>query len=137
MTGENFIALDFFPKVAAASVDRTKPVPVFPTVPGKLSKLEDDLTQVLDVVKTTMASMNALLLRMNKEVAPEITLALADVRRTLAAADKLLNSDAPIQQELRDTLREVARAAVSLRHLGDMLERQPEALIRGKKGDEP
>jgi paraquat-inducible protein B len=35
---------------------------------------------------------------------------------------------------LGDTLREVSRAARSLRVLADYLERHPEALVRGKKG---
>ena len=38
-------------------------------------------------------------------------------------------------QELDHTLQEVARAASSVRVLADYLERHPEALIRGKKGD--
>jgi paraquat-inducible protein B len=37
-----------------------------------------------------------------------------------------------VQQELRETLRELARAAAALRTLADYLERHPESLIRGK-----
>ena len=44
----------------------------------------------------------------------------------------LLGKNAPGQQELRDALQEVTRAARSLRVLTDYLERHPEALIRGK-----
>ena len=139
VTGENYIALDFFRDAKPASIDRSKPIPVFPTLPGKFSRLEEDLMLALEVLKTTMTSMNALLVRLDKEVetlAPDVKLLLTEVQRTLASADKLMASDAPVQQEMKETLREVARAAASLRQLTDMLEQQPEALIQGKKGAE-
>ncbi len=40
-----------------------------------------------------------------------------------------------LQQEMRDTLREVGRASSAVRNLADLLERQPEALLKGKKDD--
>ena len=51
------------------------------------------------------------------------------------SADKALVSDAPLQLEMRDTLREVGKAATAVRNLADLLERQPEALLTGKKGE--
>lgn len=143
VTGEQFIALDFFPKAKPARVDWDRSVPLFPTIPGKLTSLEDDLTEALATLKATLGSANRLVQHLDREVAPDVTAAMDDFRRTLsnadkliATADKLLASDAPVQQELRETLREVARAARSLRQLTDMLEHQPESLITGKKGDE-
>ena len=44
----------------------------------------------------------------------------------------LVGKDAPAQQELRDALQEITRAARSLRVLTDFLEQHPEALLRGK-----
>ena len=52
-------------------------------------------------------------------------------------ASGFVGKDAPAQQELRDTLQEVTRAARSLRILTDYLERHPESLIRGKAEDRP
>jgi paraquat-inducible protein B len=49
----------------------------------------------------------------------------------------LVGTNAPGQQELRDAMQEVARAAQSLRVLTDYLERHPEALIRGKTEEKP
>ena len=49
----------------------------------------------------------------------------------------VLDKNAPVQQELRDALQEVGRAARSLRVLTDYLERHPEALIRGKTEETP
>ncbi len=49
----------------------------------------------------------------------------------------LLGKNAPVQQELRDALQEIALAARSLRVLTDYLERHPESLIRGKTEEKP
>ncbi len=70
----------------------------------------------------------------------ELKTDLEGLRRTLAAAERVMNNadatllgpNAPAQQDLRDTLQELARAARSLRTLTDYLERHPESLIRGK-----
>lgn len=40
-----------------------------------------------------------------------------------------------MQQDLRDALGEVTRAARTLQELADYLSRHPESLLRGKKGD--
>lgn len=136
VTGQQFISLDFHPRAKPAEIDWSKPAPTIPTLPGKLTSLEDNIATVMASTKDMLESVNKLVQRIDREVAPEVTGTLADVRRTLATADKVLASDAPMQQELRETLREVARAAASLRQLTDLLERQPEALITGKKGDE-
>ena len=136
VTGQQFVSLDFHPRAKPAQIDWSKPVPVIPTLPGKLTSLEDSVATVLASAKEMLESVNKLVQRLDKEVAPEVAGTLADVRRTLATADKVLASDAPVQQELRETLREVARAAASLRQLTDLLERQPEAILTGKKGDE-
>jgi paraquat-inducible protein B len=71
--------------------------------------------------------------RMDKDVAPAAKTALDDARRMLNTADKTLATDAPLQQDLRTSLRDLSTAAQSLRELTEMLERQPESLIQGKK----
>jgi paraquat-inducible protein B len=71
--------------------------------------------------------------RMDKEVAPAAKSALEDARRLLTTTEQTLASDAPLQQDLRTSLRDLSRAAQSLRELTELLERQPESLIRGKK----
>jgi paraquat-inducible protein B len=50
--------------------------------------------------------------------------------------ESALTSDTPLQQNMQEALRELTRAAQSLRVLTDYLERHPEAIIRGKK-EEP
>jgi len=64
-----------------------------------------------------------------------MTAALKDVRQTVDSANRTLRDDAPLQQDLRQTLQELTRAAGSMRVLTDYLERHPESLIRGKPDD--
>jgi len=97
-------------------------------------------TSVLPELKTTVEGANKLLGSMNTELKgtlDEARLAIASADRLLKNTDTtLIGADAPVQQELRDALLEVARAARSIRVLTDYLERHPESLIRGKS-EEP
>jgi paraquat-inducible protein B len=43
-----------------------------------------------------------------------------------------LAADAPVQTDLRETLREVSRAAEAVRNLAETIERDPQSLLRGK-----
>jgi len=53
-------------------------------------------------------------------------------RQTIDNADKLIDPNSGLAQELTGTLQEMQRAARELRILADYLERHPEALIHGK-----
>ncbi|MEW8562105.1 MAG: MlaD family protein [Candidatus Thiodiazotropha sp.] len=50
-----------------------------------------------------------------------------------SSADRLLNQDSPLMNELSVTLRELGAAARSIRLMSEYLERHPEALLRGKQ----
>jgi paraquat-inducible protein B len=72
----------------------------------------------------------------------DLDLTLVSARGTLVSAQGTLDNTSNLTgpnsvqlQQLNDTLREVSRAARSLRVLTDYLERHPEALLRGKKGE--
>ena len=125
-----------------------------PTIPGgsdeiqaqiaeitrKLSKVPfdqigDDLRQSLRMLQHTLDSAGQLATQLNNDVAPEIAGAMKDARKSLGAVERTLAEDAPLQQDLRQALQELARAAASLRVLTDYLERHPEAIIRGKRED--
>ncbi len=112
-----------------------------------LEKLAGDAGQTMRSLDDTLKSADRLLQNMDKSLVPEaksvltetkttledVRKTLSDARTTLGGANGVLNADAPVQVDLRDTMREVSRAARSLRVLGDYLEQHPESLIRGKK----
>jgi len=84
----------------------------------------------------TLKEVNTLVSRMHTELAPELRATLEEARATLNRAQGLLAEDAPLQGDLRTTLRDVSRAAQAVRDLADYLERHPESLLRGKR-EEP
>jgi paraquat-inducible protein B len=156
LTGQIFIALDHFPGAPPAAVDWSKSPPVLPSTPGALEELQvmlanvtkkieqisfdeigADARQALDALVRTLKGMDALVQRLDQEVAPAARAALEGARKTLASTEQTLASDAPLQQDLRAALRALTRTAESLRILADTLERHPETLIRGKQEDEP
>jgi paraquat-inducible protein B len=81
----------------------------------------------------TLQHTDKLIGHIDQDVVPELASTLRDARKTLDRANTVLASDAPVQTELRDTLREVGRAATAVRNLADMLEEHPQALLTGKK----
>jgi paraquat-inducible protein B len=168
LTGQLYVALDFFPKAPPAKMDWGKSIPEFPTIAGSmeqfqttlmqivqkfekmpLEELAGDARQTIQSLDVTLKSADKLLKSVDAAIIPEARSMLVDVRtsledvrktldearKTLGEAKQTMSAEAPIQLDLRDTLREMSRAAKSLRLLGDYLERNPEALIRGKKGD--
>lgn len=63
--------------------------------------------------------------------------AAADARRTIAALDATFGSRSTFQADLQTLLREVTGATRTLRQVLDLLQRQPDVLIRGKQGGPP
>jgi paraquat-inducible protein B len=169
LTGQLYVALDYFPHAVRARLDRDVEPPRIPTAAGSMNELQDtlrnaarridklpleaiaaDLRKVLASADATMRrldstlstadgalrSANQLAQRLDTEIAPDVRAALADARRTLSAAERMLARDAPVQRDLRETLRQVGRAAEAMRAVADYLERHPDALLRGRR-EEP
>lgn len=156
LTGQLFVALDFFHDATKASVNWEKVPPELPTIPSSLASLQHTLSHfaqrldklpveelIVDVRRTLgslqamLRSTDALAQQLDKQVAPKAEEALQELRRTLLAAERLLATDAPLQQEARDALRQLGRASQSLHELAEFLERHPESLIRGRTEERP
>jgi paraquat-inducible protein B len=147
LTGQLYVALDFFPGAPKAMVDWSKSPPELPTVPGNLQGLQDSITRLVanlnkipfegigKDLRKTLHDADGLLQTLDTEVAPEAHSTLAAARATLDSANKALQPDSALRQSTVDTMRELSRTAASFRALADYLERHPEALIRGKTED--
>ena len=92
-----------------------------------LQELSGDVHQTLRTASRLLSDIDA------EMKAAELGPTLAQARKTLAAADRALSSDSPLQTDTRQAMREVARAAQAFRVLADYIERHPEALLVGKK----
>ena len=99
----------------------------------------------LETLDRTLQSANRTLERVDGEIVPEAKKTLEELRRAITSAERVMSNtddtflgpDAPGRQDLRDALREIARAARAVRALADYLERNPNALIRGKSREKP
>ena len=163
VTGQLYVAMDFFPNADTAKVDWAGRPPQLPTQRGSLDELQATLSRIAakldrlpldDIAAETRRAIaglasavertEALMQRLDGLASNEVRAAVAETQQTMAEARaavadgrRLLASDAPLQQDLRDSLQELSRAAQSLRHLADTLERNPEALLRGKPEEKP
>jgi paraquat-inducible protein B len=168
LTGQLYVALDFFPNAPRAKLDLAETPPELPTAPSTLEDLHATLVSLANKLERvpleamasdlsqTLQTVNTLVKRLDTEIAPEALATLAEGRQTLiemrktlgeatkaineagrtfANAEKSLAPDSALFGELQEAAREFARTAQSLRALADYLERNPQALLRGKPAD--
>jgi paraquat-inducible protein B len=164
ITGQLFIALDYFPTASKAKIDWSRDPVEMPVAPSTVQDIEAklsnivakldklpyeaigaDLTKALASLSQTLEDASKAVNRLDTDVTPGLKSTLDGLRGTISSADGVLKSTdasfvgshAPAQQDLRDALQEITRAARSLRVLTDFLERHPESLIRGKTAQNP
>ncbi len=135
LTGQLYISLDFFPDASPAVIDWNAKVPEFPSIPGTLDDLKANLSGILKKADTMLTQLNELSYKLNHNLEPELSSTLKQAENTLLTIQNTLKEDSPLQQDLQITLREFAKAARSIKSLTDYLERHPESLLRGKKGE--
>ncbi|MFL9892840.1 PqiB family protein [Paraburkholderia sp. RL17-381-BIF-C] len=149
LTGQLYVALDMFPKAPRATVDVHQNPIELPTVPNTLDELQ---VQIADIARKLNrvpfdkigANLNGALENANKlfghldtEVVPQARDTLAAAQRTFGTAEATLQQAAPLQSDVQDAMQELTRTLQSLNALADYLERHPQALLFGKKGDRP
>jgi paraquat-inducible protein B len=148
LTGQLYVALDMFPKAPRAVVDvRRSPVEL-PTVPNSLDELQ---VQIADIAKKlnqvpfdriganlngALENANRLFGHLDTEVVPQAHDTLASAQRTFNAAEVTLRQDSPLQSDVHEAMQELTHTLQSLNALADYLERHPESLLFGKKGDQ-
>jgi paraquat-inducible protein B len=164
VTGQLYVALDYFPDAPKAKIDWSRDPVEFPVMPSEITDLEQkvngilakldklpyeaigaDITKVLATTDQTLKDADKAINRFDADFTPGLKTTMEEIRRAIISADAVLKStdatlvgkDAPAQQELRDALQEITRAARSLRILTDFLEQHPEALLRGKTEEKP
>ena len=150
LTGQRFVALDIFPDAPAVKMDWRKSPAELPVVPSGMQDLETKISSILNKMERMplddigtdleklLVTLEGLVKRIDRETMTEVKTTIEDLRRLLAGIDAaIVDTDAPTQQQLRDALQEFTRAARGISALTEYLERNPEALIRGKKQEKP
>jgi paraquat-inducible protein B len=154
ITGSRFIAFDFVPGAGRAKVDWNAAQIQLPTGQGGGEELVDSVNRLVEKLEKVpmdqigreamlaareMRQMfeqtSKLVAKVDTELAPEIKGMLGQVKKTLGSVQQTLGTEAPLQSDLRNALRDLSGAAHSLRTLAEYLERHPESLLRGKKDD--
>jgi len=147
LTQQLYVAIDVVPNVKPVKLDTaTQPIEM-PTAPGSFDALQNQLTSIvakLDKVpfqdignelRDALHSARVLLGTLDSDLAPQAKAMLEQAQSALKNLDHALAQDSPLQRGADHTLDEIARAAQSLRALADYLNRHPESLLRGKRGD--
>ena len=141
LTGQLYVAFDYFPDAPKAKIDWSREVPELPVVPSTMVDLEAKLTGLVakldqlpyeaigKELKESLASLDQALKdadkalnRIDADVTPELAATLKD-------ADKALNRiDADVTPELRATLEDVRRAIAT----ADGVLKNADATLLGK-----
>ena len=159
VTGQLYIALDYFPHAPKVKIDWKKNPPRLPVMPSGMAEFQIKIHKILnkidkipfdeigkDAQKTivtldqTLKEAKKLLGRIDAEIVPEMKTAIESLKRAVAAAERalvnadktLVGPDAPANQELREALQEITRAARALKVFLEYMDSHPEALITGK-----
>lgn len=159
LTGQIYVALDFFPKAPPAKIVWGRNPPEFPTMQNSFEQFQTAVMQIVQKIEklpldelagdsrkaiqsldATLKSADVLIKNIDSVVVPEARIMVEDVRATLKSvrttvdsAKKNMDADSPLQLDMRETMRELQRAARALKTLGEYLEQHPESLIQGKK----
>jgi len=151
LTGQLYIALDFYPKADKVAFDASARPVMIPTVPGSLEQLQEKLEAMVDRINklpveriagnldSNLVELRKGMVQFNNKTLPSVSSTLSDVSKTLQSANTTLQSagstlaeDSPQREKLGLTLDELGRTSRSLRDLADYLGRHPESLIRGR-----
>lgn len=147
LTGQQYIALDFFPDSELEEYDDNAVPLILPTVTGSFDRLQQQISSIVSKIdkvpfegigsdlRDTLKSASSLLNNLETKLSPEAAGTLKAVKRSLSNIDKLLAQDSPMNDNLERTLRELGTAAKSLRALADYLQTHPTSLIRGRPAD--
>jgi len=158
LTGQLYIAMDFIPNAPKAEMDvNARPINL-PTINGSFDRMQEQIANIVAKIEkmpldsiarnldATLVNLDNTLTQVNRQVLPQTAQTLQQTQRTMQEADEtmqqarqtfgnvdsLLAEDAPLQQNLGQTLQEVQRTSRSLRVLTDLLGRHPESLLLGR-----
>ncbi len=147
VSGQLFVSLDFFKNAPKTAIKWDEKPPVLPTIPGSLVGFEQQVADLLQSANGLIKKLQALPL---EQLSGDARTAMQSLDKalktadgtlkkaegTLQNADRILSEDSALQQDLRDALREVSRAAAEARVVLDYQSRYPESLIKGKPQEE-
>ena len=140
LTGQLYVAFEYFPDAAKAKVDWSQETPVLPVIPSTLPNLEAklgaimakvdalpyeaigaDVTKALGTLNVTLQGAGTMMNRIDADVTPELKATLEEVRRVVATADGVLKDGVgrtlnEVNTTLEDLRRPLATADAVLKN---------------------
>ena len=125
MTGKQYVGIDFFPNAPKYDFDISVSPQVLQAVPSVLDDFEQSLANLVKHSDRLVNNTDRLVKKLDREVIPRLNQTLGNVSAVTA-------SDSPLQLDMRNALRELTKAAGSIKALTDMLDQQPQSVLFGK-----
>lgn len=147
LTGQLYISLEFVPGAPTVAFDMQARPLTLPTVSGSFDHMQEQIASILTKIEkmpldsigrrvdSSLADLHETLTQVNGSVLPAATQTLQQTNHALSTVQGAFDADAPLQQNLQQTLLELQRTSSSIRTISDMLGRHPEALLRGIQKD--
>ncbi|MBV9727483.1 MAG: MCE family protein [Gammaproteobacteria bacterium] len=148
LTGQLYLSLDFLPRAAPVAFDVSAVPLEIPTVSGGMEEVQQRVTSILSKLDElplahiaqgadqSLASLNGALSHIDRDLMPGAQGTLNSAQQALGALNALLQEDSPTGEHVREVLGETGRTLRSVRSLSELLQRHPEALVRGRKADQ-
>jgi len=156
LTGTKLVGLEMVTGAPKAHLEQVGDIAKIPTsTAGDFTAVLTDLQHVLENIDRAtsgpqighaLQSLDDTLTRLDKvtqDIEPDIKSLIKSLRGTADSAQNTLNTiqglagnTAPTGTDLPRMMRELTEAARAVRGLADYLDRHPEALIRGRRGDD-
>jgi paraquat-inducible protein B len=148
LTGQLYISLDFMAQPPKAIFNPAARPLTIPTIGGSFDDIQEQLASIVSKVdrmplesiagnlNASLSNLDKTLQQVNGQFLPQGTKTLQQAQHTFGAVESTFAEDAPLQQNVQQTLQEVQQAARSVRTLTDLLSRHPESLVRGLKETE-
>lgn len=133
VSGQLLVALDFYKDSPPAKVAWDNTPPILPTIPGSLARIEERVQEMLASASELLAKLKAIPL---DQLSQDASTAMRSLDSTLKHVDRQMEDGSMLQQDLRDSLREISKAAAEARVFLEYQSRYPESLIKGKAQEE-
>ena len=147
ITGQQYIALEFFDKAAKAEFSPdTKPL-VIPVIAGDFDRLQEQVSDIVTKIaaipfdqigkdlQVGLTQMSQVLKQLDKATVPQLNGALKSMDGAVQKLGAMLDKDSSFNASVDQTLSELKRSLRSLRDLSDTLQSQPSAVLRGRSPD--
>lgn len=147
ITGQQYIALEFFDKAPEADFDENAKPLVVPVIAGDFDRLQEQVSDIVTKIaaipfdqigknlQSGLTELGQVLKQLDKTTVPQLNGALKSMDAAVQKLGAMLDSDSSFNTSVDQTLSELKRSLRSLRDLSDTLQSQPSAVLRGRSPD--